>query len=124
MVARWRRLSRRNKGIVIVIAVVVALAMIGRTPAEPAAVSVVASPTAEATATPTPTAVPTAEPTPAAKTAEDYVKQYGGLTGAYRSVLGETDCAKLADLFTVANNNHTIGFMVAIDDRMRAIGCP
>jgi hypothetical protein len=68
-------------------------------------------------------ATPEPASAPAGKSAEDYVRQFGGLTSAYRSILAETDCAKLGDLFVTANDNHKLGLVVATDDRMRAIGC-
>jgi hypothetical protein len=71
-------------------------------------------------------ATATAEPnrTSAPLDAEDYARIYGGLTGAYRSILDETNCVTLQEEMYTATENKTVGFQAAISDRAAAIGCP
>ena len=73
-------------------------------------------------AEPVATAAPTG--TPFVQSAEEYVRVYGGLAGAYRSILAETSCTTLQDDLYTATENNTLGYQAAIVDRAKAIGCP
>jgi hypothetical protein len=84
----------------------------------------VAACSSPAAATPVPTTAATAYPTPAVKAVDDYVRIYGGLAGAYKSILAETDCKKLQSLFYTATDNNSTGFQAAIMDRAQDLHCP
>jgi len=62
--------------------------------------------------------------TPKVKDVETYVRIYGGLSGAYRVILEETDCDELQELFYTATDNSSTGFQTAIIDRSADLGCP
>ena len=72
-------------------------------------------------ATPAPTATPAR--TPKADSVDNYVRIYGGLAGAYRSILAETSCTALQDELYTATDNKTVGFQAAIVDRAQDLGC-
>jgi hypothetical protein len=61
---------------------------------------------------------------PQAESVEHYVRVYGGLAGAYRVILDETDCGTLQDQFYTATDNNATGFQAAITDRAADLGCP
>lgn len=60
-----------------------------------------------------------------------------GNPAVYREIAAETNCARLQEMFDIADANHeravaandldqmawTLGYMQAADDRMRALGC-
>ena len=69
------------------------------------------------------------------KTVDDYMREYGGNPDVYNRILSLTDCALLQEEFNIASENNqratpgtaeykeTIGYMVAADDRMKALDC-
>lgn len=61
---------------------------------------------------------------PQARSAESYVRTYGGLEGAYRAILAETSCDALQEQMYTATENKTTGFQAAITDRAADLGCP
>lgn len=73
-------------------------------------------------AAPVPTAVPAI--TPAVRSLDSYLSVYGGLEGVYRSIIAETSCPKLQELFYTATDNHTLGYQVVIEDRSKDLRCP
>lgn len=79
-----------------------------------------------AACTPTVTATPAATRTPAPRAlpADSYIRTYGGLAGVYRTILEETGCAKLQDLFYTATDNSSTGYQSAINDRAFDLRCP
>ncbi len=72
---------------------------------------------------------------PKAKTADDYVNEYGGNLESYQTILSMTDCATLQEQFDTASANNkreqagtpqfkaTLGYMTAADDRMKELKC-
>lgn len=72
---------------------------------------------------------------PTTKTADDYVKEYGGNRDSYQSILSLTDCTALQEQFDIASANNqretagtplfkaTLGYMKAADNRMKEINC-
>jgi len=74
-------------------------------------------------------------PTPTLKTADDYVKEYGGSRDAFQEILSLTDCAALQAKFDTASANNsretagtplfkvTLGYMKAADQRMKDLSC-
>lgn len=80
-------------------------------------------------------AIQAAENSSKAKTAKDYVDEFGGNPDVYASILAMTDCASLQNKFDQAEENLALqeagtpqykwglGYMKAADDRMREIGC-
>lgn len=68
-----------------------------------------------------------------AKTASDYMDEFGGNPDVYARILAMTDCAALQNEFDQAEDNLQepgtpqyrwgLGYMKASDDRMREIGC-
>lgn len=71
----------------------------------------------------------------APKTADDYVREYGGNQDVYNKILSLTDCALLQEEFDIASENNqraaagtaehkeTTGYMVAADARMKELSC-
>src|SRR3990172_9039381 len=71
----------------------------------------------------------------APKTVDDYMREYGGNPDVYNRILLLTDCTLLQEEFDIASENNqratpgseeykeTIGYMVAADDRMKALDC-
>ena len=69
------------------------------------------------------------------KTVDDYMREYGGNPDVYNRILSLTDCTLLQEEFDIASENNqratpgtaeykeTIGYMVAADDRMKALDC-
>ena len=69
------------------------------------------------------------------KTVDDYMQEYGGNPDVYNRILSLTDCTLLQEEFDIASENNqratpgtaeykeTIGYMVAADDRMKALDC-
>ncbi len=72
---------------------------------------------------------------PAQKTADDYVKEFGGNVDVYNRILVMTDCTALQAEFDQADANTklqapgtpeykwSIGYMTAADDRMKTLSC-
>lgn len=72
---------------------------------------------------------------PKVKSADDYMKEFGGNVDVYNEILAMTDCAALQEKFDIASANNareaagtkqfqwTLGYMKVADDRMRAVGC-
>jgi len=72
---------------------------------------------------------------PKAKTADEYIKEYGGSATVYQTILALTDCAELQNQFNTASGNNareqagstnfkaTLGYMTAADERMKELGC-
>jgi hypothetical protein len=75
-------------------------------------------------------AAPTATPEPIAtersraQAVDDYVRVHGGLGGVYRTILEETDCAEIQELFYTATDNGSLGYQAAAMDRAADLGCP
>lgn len=73
--------------------------------------------------------------TPQLKTADDYVKEYGGKVDVYQRILISVDCDQLQQEFNQAESNlglqepgtpqykWGLGYMAAANDRMKEIGC-
>lgn len=73
--------------------------------------------------------------TPSTKTVDDYMSEYGGNRDVYEKILSLNDCALLQEQFNIAADNNqretpgtanhkaTLGYMIASDDRMKAMGC-
>jgi len=69
------------------------------------------------------------------KTADDYVREYGGNPDVYNRILSLTDCTLLQEEFDIASENNqrttpstaehkeTTGYMVAADARMKELDC-
>jgi len=72
---------------------------------------------------------------PKPKTADDYIKEYGGSANVYQTILALTDCAELQNQFNTASGNNareqagstnfkaTLGYMTAADERMKELSC-
>lgn len=72
---------------------------------------------------------------PVAKTADDYVQEYGGNVDVFNRILALSDCLLLQEEFDIASGNNelatpgtpehkeSLGYMTAADDRMKALSC-
>jgi len=69
------------------------------------------------------------------KTADDYVKEFGGNMDVYNNILSLTDCTLLQEEFDIASENNqretpgtpehkqSLGYMTAADERMKELDC-
>ena len=87
--------------------------------------------------TPIPTNLPLPTPTipPTPSPAQKYFEEYGGRIEVYEEIFSLTDCTVLQERFEIAYDNNqretpgtplskvTLGYMTAIDDHMKTIGC-